>query len=241
MAFEEEFDVEIPDDAAETIVTVGDAVASSRRTPPEGPARRRASRRPARCYRSIGQERHAPRRCHGSRHGHAAGLRGRADLVEPLAGKSGADADRRASRSTISPARSPARSPAATAPTAPSIPTSGWSRRSSARSIHFIVYAMAAADQALDDAGWHPTTYEDQMRHRRADRLRHRRHRRHLRGLRHPDRARPAPHLALLHSRPPDQPRRRLRLDRARPQGPEPRGGHRLLDRRPTRSATPRG
>jgi len=26
----------------------------------------------------------------------------------------------------------------------------------------FIVYAMAAATQALDDAGWHPTTYEDQ-------------------------------------------------------------------------------
>ena len=26
----------------------------------------------------------------------------------------------------------------------------------------FIVYAMAAATQALDDAGWKPTTYEDQ-------------------------------------------------------------------------------
>ncbi|MBS9477949.1 beta-ketoacyl-ACP synthase II [Ancylobacter radicis] len=26
----------------------------------------------------------------------------------------------------------------------------------------FIVYAMAAAKQALDDAGWHPTSYEDQ-------------------------------------------------------------------------------
>jgi 3-oxoacyl-[acyl-carrier-protein] synthase II len=26
----------------------------------------------------------------------------------------------------------------------------------------FIVYAMAAATQALDDAGWHPSTYEDQ-------------------------------------------------------------------------------
>ncbi len=26
----------------------------------------------------------------------------------------------------------------------------------------FIVYAMAAADQALDDAGWHPGSYEDQ-------------------------------------------------------------------------------
>ncbi len=27
----------------------------------------------------------------------------------------------------------------------------------------FIVYAMAAADQALDDAGWHPETYDDQV------------------------------------------------------------------------------
>ena len=71
------------------------------------------------------------------------------------------------------------------------------------------------------------------MRDRRADRLRHRRHRRHLRGLGHPDRARPAPHLALLHSRPPHQPGRRLRLHRARPQGPEPRGGDRLLHRLP--------
>jgi 3-oxoacyl-[acyl-carrier-protein] synthase II len=27
----------------------------------------------------------------------------------------------------------------------------------------FIIYAMAAARQALDDAGWHPTSYEDQI------------------------------------------------------------------------------
>src|ERR671912_2462197 len=27
----------------------------------------------------------------------------------------------------------------------------------------FIVYAMAAARQALDDAGWRPTSYEDQI------------------------------------------------------------------------------
>ena len=27
----------------------------------------------------------------------------------------------------------------------------------------FIVYAMAAADQALDDAGWHPESYDDQI------------------------------------------------------------------------------
>lgn len=28
----------------------------------------------------------------------------------------------------------------------------------------FIIFAMAAARQALDDAGWHPTSYEDQIR-----------------------------------------------------------------------------
>src|SRR5690349_5836117 len=27
----------------------------------------------------------------------------------------------------------------------------------------FIVYAMAAATQALDDAGWHPESYDDQI------------------------------------------------------------------------------
>ncbi len=35
MAFEEEFGVEIPDDAAETILTVGDAVSSSIRLLPD--------------------------------------------------------------------------------------------------------------------------------------------------------------------------------------------------------------
>ena len=54
---------------------------------------------------------------------------------------------------------------------------------------------------AADDAD------EDQMRHRRADRLRHRRHRRHRRDRDHAEGARPAPRLAVLHSRPPDQPR----------------------------------
>ena len=78
-----------------------------------------------------------------------------------------------------SPARSPARSRAATAPTARSIPTSGWSRRSSARSTTSSSSPWPRPTQALDDAGWHPETDDDQMRHRRPDRLRHRRHRRH--------------------------------------------------------------
>ena len=45
----------------------------------------------------------------------------------------------------------------------------------------FIVYAMCAARQALDDAGWHPKSYDEQTTHRRDDRLRHRRHRGHRR------------------------------------------------------------
>ena len=42
----------------------------------------------------------------------------------------------------------------------------------------------------------------------------------------------PAPGVAVLHSGPHHQSGLRLCLDRARPEGSEPRGGHRLLDRR---------
>ena len=39
----------------------------------------------------------------------------------------------------------------------------------------FIIYAMGAATQALQDAGWQPTAYEDQIRTGVLDRLGHRR------------------------------------------------------------------
>ena len=96
----------------------------------------------------------------------------------------------------------------------------------------FIVYAMAAADQALDDAGWQPET------RRGPDRTgvligsgigglrRHRRRRDHA------ARRGPAPHQPVLHSRPADQSRLRPGLDPPRLQGPEPCRGHGLLDRR---------
>ena len=45
----------------------------------------------------------------------------------------------------------------------------------------FIVYAMAAARQALDDAGWHPKSYDDQAESGVPDRLRYRRKSRVLR------------------------------------------------------------
>jgi 3-oxoacyl-(acyl-carrier-protein) synthase len=52
----------------------------------------------------------------------------------------------------------------------------------------FIVFAMAAARQALDDADWHPRAYDDQISHRRADRLRDRRHGGHRARRAHPAR-----------------------------------------------------
>ena len=51
MAFEEEFNVEIPDDAAETIVTVGDAVSFLRRTRGLRSGGRAAYARPTDCSR----------------------------------------------------------------------------------------------------------------------------------------------------------------------------------------------
>jgi 3-oxoacyl-[acyl-carrier-protein] synthase II len=101
----------------------------------------------------------------------------------------------------------------------------------------FIVYGMAAATQALQDSGWKPTSYEDQcatgvligsgiggiggIYEASATLIE--------RG--------PAPHLALLHPRPPHQPGGRLRVHRARAEGSEPCGGDGLLHRLATPSA----
>ena len=96
----------------------------------------------------------------------------------------------------------------------------------------FIIFAMGAATQALDDADWHPEPIRRSDRQRRHDRLRHRRCRRHCRNLAAAARPRPAPGVAVLHSRPAHQSRFGLRVDRPRSQRPQPRRGHRLLDRR---------
>ena len=96
----------------------------------------------------------------------------------------------------------------------------------------FIIYAIAAADQAIADSGFEADTPEKQER---AGVLIGSG----IGGLP----ASPRPSILLkekgprrvspvLHSRPPDQPRLRLRLDQAPAQGPEPRRGHGLLDRR---------
>ncbi len=96
----------------------------------------------------------------------------------------------------------------------------------------FIIFAMSAATQALADAGWKPTSRRRAVQHRRDDRLRHRRPERHRRDRDRAQGARAAAGVAVLHSGPADQSRLRLCLDRARPEGSEPRGGDGVLDRR---------
>ena len=96
----------------------------------------------------------------------------------------------------------------------------------------FIIYAVAAADQALDDAGWHPETYEDQT----ATGVLIGSGIGGLRGIEEAaliaPRQGPAADQPVLHSRPADQPRLRPGLDPPRPEGSQPCRGHRLLDRR---------
>ena len=96
----------------------------------------------------------------------------------------------------------------------------------------FIVYALAAAAQAVEDSGWQPDSEEE--RERTGVMIGSG-----IGGL--PGitegaitlaRARPAPHLAVLHPVQPDQSRLRARLDPLRVQGAEPRRRHGLLDRR---------
>ena len=96
----------------------------------------------------------------------------------------------------------------------------------------FIVFAMAAATQAVEDSGWKPDRRGGARAHRRDDRLRHRRPARHHRGRADPAREGAAAHLAVLHPGLPDQSRLGPRLDPLRLQGAEPRGRDGLLDRR---------
>ncbi len=96
----------------------------------------------------------------------------------------------------------------------------------------FIIFAMAAARQALDDANWHPATEEDKCATGTligsgiGGLSGHRRHRDSAEG------ARAAPGVAVLHSGTADQSRFRLCLDRARPQGSESFRGDGVFDRR---------
>ena len=138
----------------------------------------------------------------------------------------------RPSTSPTCPPRSPARSRAATARTAPSIPTNGWSRRSSARSTISSSSRCAPRGRRSTMPAGSQLRYDDQIKTgvmigsgiggltgiaETAIVLKERG---------------PAAGVAVLHSGPLDQPCVRICLDRARPQGTQPRRGDGLLDRR---------
>ena len=158
--------------------------------------------------------------------------------VEPtwarlIAGESGAQQDRHASRSPTSPAKIAGVDPARRRHRRhlQSRPVDGAEGAAQGRRVHRLC-------DVRGDAGARRCRLasEDAMRSRSRtgvhDRLRHRRHRGHRRDRDHAARARAAPGVAVLHSRPHHQSRLRLCLDRARAQGSEPCGRHRLLDRR---------
>ena len=110
----------------------------------------------------------------------------------------------RASMSPTSPARSPARCRAATAQDA--FNPDDWMEPKEQRKVDdFIIFAMAPPRRRLRDAELGAEDLRGADRDRRPDRLRHRRPRRHLRRLGHAAREGPAPHFAVLHSRPADQ------------------------------------
>ena len=83
----------------------------------------------------------------------------------------------------------------------------------------FIIFAVSAAHQALADAGWKPASYEDQT----STGVMIGSGIGGLTGIAETaiisEGARAAPRLAILHSRPPDQPCLGIRVDCSRPQG----------------------
>ena len=83
----------------------------------------------------------------------------------------------------------------------------------------FLVFGIAAAEQAVEDSGWKPQDDERPQPHRRDDRRGHRRPADDLRDLADPEGAGPAPGQPVLHSVGADQPRLRPGLDQVRLQG----------------------
>ena len=136
------------------------------------------------------------------------------------------------SRSRTLPARSPTSSRAATAATARFNPEAVLEPKELRKIGDFILYGIAAADEALDDSGWQPKTDEE----RSATGVLIGSGIGGIDGIAENAlilaRARAAPHQPVLHPRPHHQSGLRPGFDPPRPQGPQPRGGHRLLDRR---------
>ena len=96
----------------------------------------------------------------------------------------------------------------------------------------FILFGVAAAEQALRDAGWTPEDEEDRQRTGRDHRFGDRRAGDDRGDRDHPEGEGAAAGVAVLHPGQPDQPRVGAGVDPLRLQGAEPLGGHRLLDRR---------
>ena len=123
------------------------------------------------------------RRGHGIGHGHAAGLRGRGHLAPAAGGRIGRPrAIENFDVSDIA-CQIAAQVPRGSSPDAYN-PDDWMDPKEQRRVDEFIVYAMAAATQALRDADWAPKTYEEEIGNRRADRLGHRRPEGDLRGFR---------------------------------------------------------
>ena len=102
------------------------------------------------------------RRGHGTGHGHALGLRGRSHLAPAARGRIGGRRASRISKSPTSPAKIAAQVPRGGSPDAYN-PDDWMEPKEQRRVDDFIVYAMAAATQALRDADWAPKTYEEEI------------------------------------------------------------------------------
>ena len=116
-------------------------------------------------HRLRDEDGHATCRRHRHGHGHAAGLRRRARPGQQLlAGRVGARRDHRFDVADLPAKIACQRSASATAPTATFNPDDWMAPKDQRKVDDFIVYGIAAADQAVEDAGWQPETDEDQHR-----------------------------------------------------------------------------
>ena len=163
MAFEEEFGIEIPDDAAESIVTVGDAVKYHRQGATPLKVRRDSD---------------AQGRCHRNGSGHAARLRRRGNMVAAARRKIRRQSDHQVPRSTIwrrdrLPGRARRRSDG-------TFNADPWVDAKEQRRVDdFIVYGLAAATTGGDRFGLGTQERRGTLPHRRDDRIGHRRACRH--------------------------------------------------------------
>ena len=155
MAFEEEFGVEIPDDAAEKIVTV--ARRGRLHQGARGELRARGGRQACRGSSDEAGGRHRARARHTARFG------GRDRLAAPARRPVGPAPDR-AFRRQRPAGQGRRRGAEGCRGRGSSTPPTTWSRRSSRRNDEFIVFGMGAATQAIRDSGFEPANDEERER-----------------------------------------------------------------------------